>query len=112
MEEQSSEILPAIPCSRNLRRRTGLWLGVEAWELFVIALISVLPDIAYRIGFLEKPSLLSGLILSSTALGFVILFKRNKQPNYFTLWLHHHWLHPKEWRAPRSTETTSFPIES
>ena len=103
------EILPSIPCSRNLRRRTGVWLGVEAWELFVIAVLSILPDLAYRMGFFEKPNLLLGLAISGSALAFVILFKRNKPPNYFVLWLHHHFLHPKAWRAPRS-QTGPAPI--
>lgn len=106
---QLEEILPSIPCSRNLRRRTGVWLGVEAWELFVIALLSILPDLAHRTGFIEKPSLLAGLSISGIALGFVVLFKRNKPPNYFALWLHHHFLHPKEWRSPQSKERI-FPI--
>ena len=103
------EILPSIPCSRNLRRRTGIWLGVEAWELFVIALLSIIPDLLYRMGFMEKPNLLLGSIISGTSLGFVILFKRNKPPNYFTLWLHHHFLHPKEWRASKSGHHV-FPV--
>jgi hypothetical protein len=108
MADQPSiqEILPSIPCSRNLRRRTGVWLGVEAWELFVIALLSILPDLAHRTGLIEKPSLLAGLSLSGIALGFVILFKRNKPPNYFALWFHHYFLHPKNWRAPKSGERT------
>lgn len=98
----SEEILPSIPCSRNLRRRTGVWLGVEAWELFVIALLSILPDLAYRVGILEKPRNLLGVLLSVAALGFVIVFKRNKPPHYFSLWVHHHFIHPPGWRAPKS----------
>jgi hypothetical protein len=109
MTLQQQEILPSIPCSRNLRRRTGVWLGVEAWELFIIALLSLIPDLAYRIGIIEKPSLLASLAISGIALGFVVLFKRNKPPNYFALWLHHHFVHPNEWRAPQSKEKT-FPL--
>ena len=107
---QPQEILPSIPCSRNLRRRTGVWLGVEAWELFVIALLSIIPDLGYRMGFTENPHLLIGLVISSAALGFVIVFKRNKPPHYFSLWLHHHLLHPKGWRAPRSVPYIGSPI--
>ena len=109
-KSQPQEILPSIPCSRNLRRRTGIWLGVEAWELFVIASLSIIPDLAYRMGLMEKPHLLLGLMMSSAALGFIIVFKRNKPPNYFSLWLHHHFLHPKGWRAPRSLTDIGFPI--
>jgi len=112
MPEKShrEEVLPSIPCSRNLRRRTGIWLGVEAWELFVIAILSIIPDLAYRMGFIEKPNLLLGLLVSGAALGFVILFKRNKPPNYFSLWLHHHWIHPRSWRAPRTRTDNHWPI--
>lgn len=95
-------ILPSIPCSRNLRRRTGVWLGVEAWELFGIALLSILPDLAYRVGLLDKPQNLLGVLISAAALGFVIVFKRNKPPNYFSLWFHHHFIHPPAWRAPKT----------
>jgi hypothetical protein len=101
-----TDILPSIPCSRNLRRRTGVWLGVEAWELFGIALLSLIPDVAFRMGFVEKPSLLLSLTLSGGALGFVVLFKRNKPPNYFSIWLYHHFLHPEHWRAPQTKERT------
>jgi hypothetical protein len=107
MNLQPHEILPSIPCSRNLRRRTGVWLGVEAWELFIIALLSLIPDLAYRIGIIEKPSLLASAAISGTALGFVVLFKRNKPPNYFAIWFHHHFIHPNEWRAPQSKERIS-----
>jgi hypothetical protein len=100
----NEEILPSIPCSRNLRRRTGVWLGVEAWELFGIALLSILPDLAYRVGLLEKPRNLLGVLLSAAALGFVIVFKRNKPPHYFSLWVHHHFVHPSAWRAPKSED--------
>ena len=98
------EILPAIPCSRNLRRRTGIWLGVEAWELVVILCLSMVPDLMYRVGFLATSNLFLGLGISTAALAFVILFKRNKPPGYFSLWLHHHLLHPHGWRAPSSSE--------
>ncbi|MDD2709097.1 MAG: hypothetical protein PHV34_14015 [Verrucomicrobiae bacterium] len=98
----TEEILPSIPCSRNLRRRTGIWLGVEAWELFCIALLSILPDLAYRAGILETQQNLPGVLLSAAALGFVIVFKRNKPPRYFSLWIHHHFIHPTGWRAPKS----------
>jgi hypothetical protein len=104
MDLQSQEILPSIPCSRNLRRRTGVWLGVEAWEFFIIGVLSLMPDILYRVGLLAKPQLLAGVLISGLALGFVILFKRNRPPNYFSLWLHHHFFHPSGWRAPKTNE--------
>ncbi|MDD2709237.1 MAG: hypothetical protein PHV34_14720 [Verrucomicrobiae bacterium] len=103
----TEEILPSIPCSRNLRRRTGIWLGVEAWELFCIALLSILPDLAYRVGMLETPRNLPGILLSAAALGFVIMFKRNKPPHYFSLWFHHHFIHPSGWRSPKSDNRRS-----
>lgn len=105
----SVEILPSIPCSRNLRRRTGVWLGIEAWELVVILCLSMIPDFLYRVGLISQPNLFVGIIISGCAMGFVILFKKNKPPNYFSIWLHHHFLHPKAWRAPRSTSHI-FPI--
>lgn len=105
----TQEIHPSISCSRNLRRRTGVWLGVEAMELLIILCLSLIPDILYRIGFLQKPNLLLGILISGSALGFVVLFKRNKPPNYFTLWLYHHLLHPKGWRATNGN-LKLFPI--
>jgi hypothetical protein len=77
---------------------------VEAWELFGIALLSILPDLAYRIGMLEKPRNLLGLLLSAAALAFVIAFKRNRPPHYFSLWFQHHFIHPTAWRAPKSDD--------
>jgi len=69
----------------------------------------MIPDFLYRVGILARPNLLLGLAISGAALMFVILFKRNKPPNYFSLWLHHHFLHPKEWRAPQN-EAPPFPV--
>ncbi len=100
--ERITDIHPSIPCSRNLRRRTGIWLGIEAWELVMILCLSMIPDILYRIGVLDHSNLLTGIGISLGAMAFVILFKRNKPPNYFTLWMHHHFLHPPAWRAPRT----------
>ncbi len=100
--ERITDVHPSVPCSRNLRRRTGIWLGIEAWELVTILCLSMIPDFLYRIGVLEHSNLLMGIGISGAALAFVILFKRNRPPNYFTLWVHHHFLHPTAWRAPRT----------
>ncbi len=104
------EVHPSIPCSRNLRRRTGVWMGVEAMELLWIGCLSLLPDLLRRVGVFEKPHLLAGVLLSATAFGFVVLFKLNKQPNYFTIWIRHRFLHPEGWRAPKSRKNGEFPI--
>jgi hypothetical protein len=111
MGDPGGEVLPSIPCSRNLRRRTGVWMGVEAWELFLIASLSLLPDVAYRIGLMESPNLLLGLAMSGTGLAFIVLFKRNKPPNFFAIWIHHHFIHPDAWRAPKASDPRKRPIK-
>lgn len=98
------EVHPFVPCSRNLRRRTGVFLGIEAWELVVILCLSMIPDFLYRIGLIQHVNFFTGLLVSAGALVFVILFKRGKQPNYFSIWLHHRILHPKAWRASQTKE--------
>lgn len=110
-KQTPQEILPSVPCSRNLRRRTGVWLGLQAWEIVIALCMSMITDFLFRMGFTETPNLFLGVLLSAIAMGFFILFHRNKPPNYFSLWMHHHWLHPDGWRVPRSGDRT-FPIAS
>lgn len=109
-DERPYEVHPSVPCSRNLRQRTGVFLGVEAMEILWIGCLSMIPDILRRIGVIEKPNILAGILMSAMAFGFVVIFKRNKPPNYFTLWIHHHFLHPKGWRAPESCTEDICPI--
>lgn len=105
------DVLPYAHASRNLRRRTGIWLGVEAGELGICLCLSMIPDFAYRMGLIGKTNPLIGIGISGVSILFVILFKKGKQPNYFTLWARHHFLHPKEgWRAPRSRTVECHPI--
>jgi hypothetical protein len=103
-------ILPSVPCSRNLRRRTGVWMGLQAWEITICLCLSMIPDFLFRMGILQKPHLFLGILISALAMGFFVLFHRNKPPNYFSLWMHHHFLHPSGWRATRSATGERFPI--
>ncbi len=102
--------LPSIPCSRNLRRRTGIFLGLEPNEIMAIAVSSLLPTFAQKMGLLDHVSPLFSLAILGGGLLFVVLFKKGKQPHYFSLWLHHHFLHPKAWRAPRTDLHNRWPI--
>lgn len=110
--QASQNVLPPVRCSGNLRRRTGVWLGLSAWELMTGLCVSMIPDFLYRLGILSKPNLLAGIFLSASVLGFCIWFRRNKPPNYFTLWFFHNVAHPPAWRAPKHRSKKQFPILS
>jgi hypothetical protein len=104
------DILPAVRCSGNLRRRTGVWMGLSAWEIMVGLCACTIPDFLYRLGILAKPNLLAGILLSAGFFGFCLWFRRNKPPNYFALWFYHHFGHPKAWRASRIRTERNFPL--
>jgi len=105
----SEDIHPTIRCSRNLKRRTGFLYGLTVWEFITCSLFATIPTILQGMGIIEESYLLTSLLMSAVALVFMIVFKRNRQANYFSLWIHHHLLHPNQWRAPARNDD-SFPI--
>lgn len=105
-----NEVLPAVPCSRNLRMRTGIFMGLEPPEVLLIAGATIAAILLVRVGVFRVPPLLVLLGVPGCGFFFVFFFKKGKQTNYFTIWLRHHFVHPRAgWRAPK-TGRHCFPI--
>ena len=106
----NTQVLPSIRCSRNLRRRTGFLLGLEKTELGIVVISGAIPGMIQKLLSLDHISILWTV---GTMGGFYLLvatFKFGKQVNYPVLWWRNQFVHPTEWRAPKSNQEQQWPI--